>query len=205
MADRIAKIYLVTNLINNKKYIGFTTQTVEKRFIQHKYDSMTARRNNSINKAYRKYGITNFSVEWIYSSKDVDHCLRVIEPYFIELYNTYKSGYNDTIGGEGAWGLKASDETRQKQRLRMLGTKASPLSGLKKHLKLRGENHYRTKFTEADITNIKAIYKYCDISQYKLADIYKTNRATIGAICRGKTWCHVSPELNVTFKNKEGI
>lgn len=62
-------------------------------------------------------------------------------------------------------------------------------SGLYTH---KGENHYLTKFTEDDIREIRNSYKQGNISQYKLAKIYKVNQMTINCIVRYKTWKHIS-------------
>ena len=77
--------------------------------------------NFIIHKALRKYGIDCFSWDIIYQSLDRNHCLNVMENYFIMEYKTYiklpnNKGYNMTIGGDGV--LNASDfwtEDRKKK------------------------------------------------------------------------------------------
>jgi len=104
----IANIYLVENLINHKRYVGFTTN-FEARVSAHK---KLSGRKYYLHRAMKKYGGENFKFEVIYQSKDVDHCLKVMEPYFIEKFNTYNDGYNLTLGGEGAVGLDVPEHTR---------------------------------------------------------------------------------------------
>lgn len=91
-------IYKIQNNINNKVYIGQTIKPVEKRFQQH--------RNNynkpyfahlSLYKAFRKYGIDNFSFETI--EEIPNEKLDEREKYWIGYYNSYKDGYNSTLGG----------------------------------------------------------------------------------------------------------
>ena len=64
MADGIYYIYKITNKINNKIYIGFTSQNPKKRLLQHfrkaKYGTISP-----LNNAIRKYGKENFIVETI--------------------------------------------------------------------------------------------------------------------------------------------
>lgn len=93
-------IYKITNLINNKIYIGQTTSCVQKRFDEHnihgKYNKMP------IDKALFKYGKENFKVEIIDDkAKDQDE-LNLKEQYYIALYNSCdkKIGYNLLIGGK---------------------------------------------------------------------------------------------------------
>ena len=54
-------IYKITNLINGKKYIGQTVNSVEKRFNDH------SNPNNDcyLGRAIRKYGKENFKVELV--------------------------------------------------------------------------------------------------------------------------------------------
>ena len=91
-------IYKITNLQNNKSYIGQTIKPVEKRFAQHKnnytkqYFSQLA-----LYQAFKKYGIENFSFDTI---EEVDNeKLDEREKYWINFYDTYYNGYNSTLGG----------------------------------------------------------------------------------------------------------
>lgn len=91
-------IYKITNLINNKIYIGQTIKTVEKRFNQHKNNYIKPYFSQIVlYKAMKKYGIDNFSCEEIeeVENKQLDER----EKYWIKHYNSYYDGYNSTIGG----------------------------------------------------------------------------------------------------------
>ena len=50
----------------------------------------------------------------IYQSKDGKHCLNYMENYFINEYNSFKCGYNETLGGEGSLGRATSEYTKLK-------------------------------------------------------------------------------------------
>lgn len=54
--------------------------------------------------ALNKYGKENFDWEIIYQSKDIIHTLNIMEPYFIQQYNSIENGYNICKGGEGPIG-----------------------------------------------------------------------------------------------------
>lgn len=94
-------IYKIKNNINEKVYIGKTNQTIIDRFIQHCKDSARIDRSNRpLYKAMNKYGVKNFSIEQIEEcSPDV---VNEREKYWIEYYNSFRSGYNATLGGDGA-------------------------------------------------------------------------------------------------------
>jgi group I intron endonuclease len=91
-------IYKIENMISNKVYIGQTVKTLEKRFFQHKNNYNKPYFSQlSLYQAFKKYGIENFSFSQI---EEVDsNQLDEREKYWIEYYNSYKDGYNSTLGG----------------------------------------------------------------------------------------------------------
>ena len=117
-------IYLITNSVNNKKYIGLTSGTVQARWEKHCRNAKLGI-NYALYKAMRAHGINNFSVCTIEEEFDFQKlCDR--EQYWINFYNTFNNGYNETLGGEGnrkytpdviyaLWdsGLTVSEITRQ--------------------------------------------------------------------------------------------
>ena len=113
----MAFIYKVTNLKNNKIYIGKTNYSIQHRWQQHIYSSYNNNKDNKeynflLHKAIRKYGEENFLVEKIEEISDNDSFER--EKYWI---NFYKScilspdgfGYNMTFGGEGSTKINYSE------------------------------------------------------------------------------------------------
>lgn len=98
-------IYKVTNLINQKVYIG-QSDNIEQRWKRHKTRSINncgKDYNYAFYRAIRKYGLENFLFEVIEEcSKDE---LNQREKYWIKYYNSYlgfknSNGYNMTLGGE---------------------------------------------------------------------------------------------------------
>lgn len=102
-------IYMRTSP-NNKGYIGLTTQTEEMRWAQHCQEANNP--NNSqysskLGQAIRKYGASNFTV--VILEECPNEKLPEREIYWINYYDTYNNGYNETLGGEGYWKYHTSD------------------------------------------------------------------------------------------------
>ena len=94
----MAYIYKITNTINGKIYIGKTEFSVEKRFKEHLRDSdKITLEKRPLYSAIRKYGKKAFTVETIEETDFPEER----EIYWIEYYQSFKYGYNATLGGDG--------------------------------------------------------------------------------------------------------
>lgn len=123
-------IYKVTNKITGKEYIGFTKNELKKRKFQHK-NKAESDSTLVFHKSIKKHGWDNFKWEVIYESLDDEHCLTVMEPYFIKEHNTLvPNGYNICAGGrKGMLGIKREPLTIEQKRNISIGTKKNALSG----------------------------------------------------------------------------
>jgi len=100
-------VYIVTNIINNKVYIG-KSRNIEKRWSDHKYKPFSNTEFNSCPKFYaaiRKYGLNNFHFEILLETEQTisDIELNKLERDFIKQYNSTEDGYNISEGGDGGW------------------------------------------------------------------------------------------------------
>ncbi len=117
-------IYKVTNLINNKIYIGKTVNTLEYRKKQHLSDAKYKRHKMLLHRAIMKYGSENFVWEALDTVMFSDLLLD-LEKFYIKKYNCkHPNGYNLTDGGEGICGHKFSEESRKKMSLAQKGIKS---------------------------------------------------------------------------------
>lgn len=116
------KCYLITNTINQKKYIGCTSNTIGKRWSQHKYD---AKRGSMIllHRAIRKYGAEAFVIECVADNMDMETA-RTTERSLVVDHNSHYTrghGYNMTTGGESRKPSVTPEEVRIRQRDNNLG------------------------------------------------------------------------------------
>lgn len=101
-------IYKATNLVNNKMYIGLTSNHYSTRWKDHirrAFNAGTPDYNCHFHQAIRKYGVDSF--QWEVIEECLNEQLFNREKYWIEQYKTYDFGYNMTRGGEGI--LKYND------------------------------------------------------------------------------------------------
>ena len=88
-------LYKITNLLNNKNYIGITNRNPYERFAEHKKPSS----KSFIGKAIQANGIENFSFE-ILLTNIKDNEISKIEREYIQKYNSLlPNGYNADLGG----------------------------------------------------------------------------------------------------------
>ena len=88
-------IYKITNIQNNKVYIGQSIRPVEQRFRRHINDALSNILNTHFARAIRKYGEISFQIEIIDSAHNQDE-LNQKEQYWIRYYNSVENGYNET-------------------------------------------------------------------------------------------------------------
>ena len=88
-------IYKITNIQNNKVYIGQTIRPVEQRFHRHLNDALNNIIDTHLARAIRKYGKENFVIEIIDSASNQQE-LTQKEQYWIKYYNSTEVGYNET-------------------------------------------------------------------------------------------------------------
>lgn len=96
---RLGKIYLISNDVNSKLYVGQTIQTLNKRFNGHCCYSKSDRSVNMyIKRAIHKYGKDKFHITLI--EECPINLLNDREKYWIDFYDSYNNGYNLTKGGQ---------------------------------------------------------------------------------------------------------
>lgn len=163
-------IYMITNKINNKSYIGLSID-IENRIKAHFSRAFTRDReyDKLLYRAIRKHGVESFS--WRVLELCEEKELEQKEISWIEKFDTYKNGYNETIGGE--------------------------IGNMQK-----GEQHSRSKLTEAEVRDIRTRYNNLErhmevYEKYK----HKIGKSGFGKVWRGESWKHIMMEV-YTEENK---
>jgi len=165
-------IYKVTNLTNNKIYIGQTINSLTKRRKQHedsvKYQNTGCR---VFTNALKKYGIENFKWEIIDTANSIEE-LNNKETYWINRLHSFVdlgNGYNLTTGGGNT---KLSNETK-----RMIGE--AQIGELNHMFGKKGENNHTSK----PVINISDNIAYVNATQ--CSELENVSLSKICAVCRG--------------------
>ncbi len=107
--ERPGIIYLATNKVNGKLYVGKTAREFVVRIREHEYDARN-KSKTAFSRAIAKYGIEAFNFEVLETCPAAEIDER--ERFWISQHPCRKPhGYNLTDGGDGTTGLKRPDVT----------------------------------------------------------------------------------------------
>ena len=154
---------MITNLINQKKYIG---KHKSKSFDDNYFGSGVL-----IQKAIKRYGLENFEKTILATANSSDE-LDALEEYYIQLHNAVvdENFYNLSIGGKGGWdyinshrnelgvgmtGKHHSEETRQRISQAKFG------------------NTHHTEETKQKLREISSAYRHTEETKKKIGDAHR--------------------------------
>lgn len=145
-------VYIHINKINNKKYIGITSRSVDKRW---RKNGEGYRSSPYFYNSIKKYGWDNFDHIILYENLSENHAKNK-EIELIQEYQTFDRdyGYNSTLGGDGITGYKLSKEQIEKMRLKRIGTKASEETKIKMREAMIGRkitDEWKQKISESHV------------------------------------------------------
>lgn len=190
-------IYLYTNKINNKKYVGqvnSNTKNLYKRHLEH------MRNNLLIDNKLREYGEENFSLEIIHIAETLEE-LNYFEEFYIKYYDTLaknNKGYNIAIGGHHKGNTLAGMSQEEKDLIFKDKERCKKISETQKRTKRSEESNEKRRKTlleqrenkEAIINVGKLWNKYKSVN--KIIEETNLHRSTV---CRYLKKCN---ELGIT-------
>lgn len=184
-------IYKITNAINNKVYIGKTEKTFEERWSRHIYNAFVLQLDYPLYRAFRKYDMENFYID-IIEDNISSSVINEREKYWIAYYNSYGTGYNATLGGDGNSLYNSEEIAKKYMELKNIDETAKffncsrrpVLEAIKKH---NIQTNYKRKVCQIDKDTNEIINVFDSIreaAQIVFKDIEKSKN--INAVCRGK-------------------
>jgi group I intron endonuclease len=183
--EKIYSIYCIQNKINNKIYIGWSSNVKKRWTAERKFAFNIKQRdyNGLLARAFRKYAknprdvINHFTFTVIEEFTDLEESLNA-EIFWIEYFRTnvkrfgIDAGYNVLDGGgNGILGYKFTTEQKLK------------LSEIRK-----GDDNGSAKLNWNIVENIRSEYAIGGVSCEKIGKKYGVNKTTIARIIRNEKW-----------------
>lgn len=178
-------VYLITNKINGKKYIGQHVGTdLESYWLRNVWLAENGYQGKRLlYRAIRKYGSEGFEVKPLVvvgTKQEMDY----YEIGLIKAWDTVnpKKGYNITHGGDGSLGVKMSEETKAKMSESHIGLKM-PESHRRKLSERSKGNKYALgrKMTKDNFKKLMAVHvgaKRSEEAKQRMSDAHKGKRAS---------------------------
>lgn len=201
-------IYMIHDKINNKNYIG-QTKNFKRRFKEHRCE---LKRNvhsvKELQDVYNKYGMDALEIVILVEDDMLTNTdLDVLEIKYIKEFNTFKDGYNHTLGGKGLRGLTISPENREainkgirekakrgKDHFRY-GTRLTEEQKRRCREKQQGHKGNRAKLTLTEGIQIKLLAIRDKESYVEIAKKFNVSAATASRIANGKRWANLPNDI----------
>lgn len=184
-------IYKITNIQNNKAYIGQTINKAEERWKRHQQDALSNRLDTHFARAIRLYGPENFKLEVIDTANTQEELTKK-EHDWILFYNSVEDGYNETAAEEKCGGNTYKSKTEEE--LIKIGQKIADS-------KRGGLN---VNATSVKCRNIETKEEYFFESQSEMQNFFnENNHAFISRRCRGIIKKPYLDKWEIAFADKD--
>lgn len=192
-------------------YVGIS-QNPEQRWKRHRSDAKNPKKIKfAIQLALNKYGEENFIFKKIEEYDTWEEACQGEIKWIKELKILGHQLYNETGGGEGAYGFIWTDEQKKRASERMTG-EGNHMFGVQlfgeangnygKEMKPHVKNEllkHRRKLTDEQIINIRNLYASGNYTQTKLAQEFNISLTQIFRIVSNQSWTD-NPNRNVKIK-----
>lgn len=191
---KLGIIYLITNTINGKMYVGQTRRMINRRWYEHIWWS--TREDTYLCRAIRKYGSNAFRIEIIQkvqckSEKSLISKLNKLETFFIKHYKSFSDrgrGYNLTTGGDayvmGRKTRKLLSQINSGEKHPQFGKEKSKITKMRIHNALVGrtvsnkarnnmKDKYLVSFQDGKSQVIRGIKDFCKKYGYDRKNVYR--------------------------------
>jgi group I intron endonuclease len=190
-----AIVYLVTNMIDGKTYVGLTRFDVAKRWAEHKQKASCQTRS-WLHRAIAKYGAENFSIAAVASCLSLETAKAVER----DVIKSLTPPYNQTGGGEFTVGRRLSAEAKAKIAAGQIGRKHSVerVAANSASAKMRHANNAAFRATSLEAlkrgrANVDAKKRIAAAASAAHARVWSdASRAKLSASCLGRK---LSPEV----------
>jgi group I intron endonuclease len=188
--------YIITNIINGNKYVG-KTKCPYTRWMAHKNAALkNDAKKYSLHNAMAKHGLEYFTFEIIgvfeTEKQSFENEIKVIDG--LKKLNTLL--YNNTIGGEGTVGYKATDELKEHYSSRMKNFHSDPNNVFYQKTRMS------RKLSDDDVIFLRKALTEQTMTAKDIGRKFKINHKAVFSIGLGKTYKDVDYPPATVIKNQ---
>lgn len=191
-------IYAIRNILNNKVYIGQTSENFQRRYWHHKWKlNNNCHDNEYLQNSWNKYGEDNFEY-FVIEVVDDEDMLDDLEICYIEKYKSINLSYNILNGGGGRRGIPMSSHAKaiigEKNKKHMTGKTHSDTTKAKMSYARTGKKYTRYKKTTIcndDLIRQIKIDLIKGIKPSVVANKYNVSYKCINGIISNNTWSNI--------------
>lgn len=186
-------VYKITNIKNNKVYIGQSIRPIEERWKRHKNDALNNILDTHFARAIRYYGPDNFKLELLDTATSQQE-LTAKEHYWIAWYNSIENGYNETNAEYKCGGNTYRNKTDEEMKI---------IKEKLRQSKMGSKNPHSTK---VKCRNINTKEEYHFDTQKQMQDFFKeSNHQFISRRCLGRIKKLYKNEWQIAYEENEYI
>lgn len=185
-------VYLITNTINGKRYVGQTAQSLKMRWWQH----CNQKNCHHLSRAILKYGKENFIIESIVDAPTRELANEFEKEYIARYCTLAHNGYNLTTGGDR---YEMTQATREKMSRAHSGANRPWVSTRMKaywtdeRRKTASKQRAANKNSNASlnwdqVNEIRRCYATGMYSQQRLGKLFNVGQSAISSIVRNEQW-----------------
>lgn len=224
---KLGLIYMATDKILKKNYVGQTTSKLSVRKNKHKIAAYNKQNSKSyyslFYKAIRFIGFENFDWQVLEDNIPEDQ-LDNKEIYYIRKYNAYDDGWNSSMGGNRSYNSKLKDEEVENIKKLLLENKkvseVSELTGFNRDIisdincgetwfdctlnyPLTTNNGSKQRnFTDEELREIENLLINTDENLTQIARKFKCDKITIRKISNGEVFIYRNEKLKYPLREK---
>ncbi len=153
--NAICGIYEIYNIIDGKVYIGQAVDIFKRKVSHFKMLEEDCHYNKHLQRAFNKYGKECFKFQILEECEEVE--LNSREVYNIEIFDSFYTGYNQTLGGDGLVGRKWNSNQHDTMSIKMKGNSYG--IGNKSHIGLTHPQEIKDKISSSLLGRKRGKYK----------------------------------------------
>lgn len=203
---RVAGIYAICSTLDERLYVGSAVSLYDR--CQNHYGLLKrdAHFNSKLQRFVNKHGINNLQFRVLEIVPDVKDLIPR-EQYYIDYFNSYKVGFNNSPTAGNTLGVVFTEETKRKIGAKSIGRKRTQESldkqareAIGRHA---GEKHPNVKLTESTAIEIKKM-SYLGYSTTIISTFLNLNPSTVLNIVTNNRWKYLG-EIVPTEEDKSRI